>query len=374
MKIRKRLVLLCCALLSIPIGIIILLLRIMYYRFSDTQVTSTTNDQSILSVLADHYAAALIVLALLGAVAIIITGILFMRGFLRPIRQLARAAEEIERGNLDFDIFYDRKDEFLQVFTQFDRMRIKLKDSLWSQIRDEESKVELIANIAHDLRTPITSIQGYAQGLIDDVANTEEKRQKYLETIIVKSQELNRMSDSLSTFAHVGTRNVIVEKSRIHVKEFLEAEIEEMTMGTETSEISFTENIRENTYLNIDVMQVKRVFSNIVQNSRKYSGEKPMHLDIRVYENDKFVIFCFADQGTGVRESELKLIFNRFYRSDAARQDTRNGSGLGLSIAKQIVLLHSGYIWARQNTPRGLQIFISFPKLLKEHSHENTDH
>ena len=331
-------------------------------------------------VLINNYTTALTILSILGLVAILVTGTLFLRGLLRPIRKLTKAAEEIEHGNLDFAITYDKKDEFLQVFTQFDRMRVKLKDSLWQQIRDEESRVEMIANIAHDLRTPITSIQGYAQGLIDDVANTKEKRQKYLETIVTKSQELNRMSDSLSTFALVGKRTVAIEKEQIHAKLFVEAEFEDMAMSVQTAEMSFEMDIHTETQLSIDIMQVKRVFSNIVQNSIKYSGENQARIHIRAYENDKFVIFRFADHGLGVKESELKLIFNRFYRSDTARQDTNNGSGLGLSIAKQIVLLHRGYIWARANTPQGLQIFVSFPKSIisfpkeKVGTHENIDH
>ena len=365
MNIRKRFVLLCSALLTIPIGIIAILLRILYYRHTGDNEKNIASDQPILSVLADNYAAVLTILALLGVVAIIIAGIYFMRGLLRPIEGLTGAAAEIEEGNLDFVISYDRKDEFSQVFTQFDRMRVKLKDSLWQQIHDEESRVEMISNIAHDLRTPITSIQGYAQGLIDDVANTEEKRRKYLETIIHKSQELSRMSDSLSTFAQVGGQSVSIERNRINARVFIDGEFSEVTLGLEMAEVTFEVNVSEKTNLDIDVMQVKRVFSNIVQNSLKYKGDGRAKLHICAYENDKYVLFRFADQGLGVRDSELKLIFNRFYRGNLARQDTDTGSGLGLSIAKQIVLLHGGYIWARQNTPRGLQIFLSFPKVVQ---------
>ena len=351
----------------------------MYYRFSDGNVQNHANtintmpEQSIMHILVNNYATALTILAIFGLIAIIITGSLFLRGLLRPIHQLTKAAEEIERGNLDFSITYDKKDEFLQVFTQFDRMRIKLKDSIWQQIRDEESRVEMISNIAHDLRTPITSIQGYAQGLIDDIANTEEKRQKYLETIILKSQELNRMSDSLSTFAHIGKRDVNIEKSKINAKVFINNEIEDMSMSLQTIEITHEIEISETTQLNIDVMQVKRIFTNIMQNSIKYKGDHPARMHIHAYENDKYVLFRFADQGLGVKNSELKLIFNRFYRSDTARQDTNNGSGLGLAIAKQIVLLHRGYIWARPHTPCGLQIFVSFPKNEMKEKHENTN-
>ena len=338
----------------------------MYYRLSNenvqTNVNNTAPDQSIMHILVNNYATALTILAIVGLIAIIITGAMFLRGLLRPINQLTKAAKEIERGNLDFSITYDKKDEFLQVFTQFDRMRIKLKDSLWQQIRDEESRVEMISNIAHDLRTPITSIQGYTQGLIDDIANTEEKRQKYLETIIVKSQELNRMSDSLSMFAHVGKHEVNIETSKINAKSFINDEIEEMLMSLQTVEITHQVDIDEKTQFEIDIMQVKRIFSNIMQNSMKYKGDNPARIHIHAYENDRFVLFRFADQGQGVKDSELKLIFNRFYRSDIARQDTSNGSGLGLSIAKQIILLHKGYIWARPNTPHGLQIYVSFPK------------
>ena len=366
MNIRRRLVLFGSALMLIPIGVMVLLFRILYYRVESNEnagVFDFNQRSSIFDALIENYTLALTVLALFGVIAIIITGVLFMRGLLRPIRKLTKAAEEIERGNLDFAITYDKKDEFLQVFTQFDRMRVKLKDSLWQQIQDEESRVEMIANIAHDLRTPITSIQGYAQGLIDGVAKTEEKKQKYLETIIVKSQELNRMSDSLSAFAHVGDRTVNIELSEVCAKEFLDGELAEITMGLSLAEISYEVAVNAETRIRIDVMQIKRVFANILQNSLKYKVEDMAKMDIRSYENDRYVIIRFADQGLGVRESELGLIFNRFYRGDHARQNTNTGSGLGLAIAKQIVLLHKGYIWARHNQPRGLQIFVSFPKI-----------
>lgn len=371
-NIRKRLILLCFAMLMVPVGVIALLLRILYYRASSGAMEDAAARQPVMSVLMDHYAVALTVLSLLSLIAIIFTGAFFMRGLLRPIRELTRVAREIERGNLDFVIAYDGKDEFSQVFTQFDRMRVKLKDSLWKQVQDEESKAEMIANIAHDLRTPITSIQGYAQGILEGIANTEEKKQKYLETIVTKTGELSRMSESLSTFADIGRQDVSIEKTNVNVREFVDGEVTEMSMILQSAEVTFDIEISEKTRLDIDVMQVRRVFSNILQNSLKYKGDGTAKLHIRAYENDRYVLFCFADQGLGVKDSELKLIFNRFYRSDLVRQDTRNGSGLGLAIAKQIVLLHGGYIWARhnmprhnmpeQNTQRGLQIFVSFPR------------
>ena len=366
MNIRMRMVLLGTALMAIPIGVGSLLLRIMYYRveFSgNVEAIDSNRRSSIFEALVTNYSLALTLLALFGIIAIIITGMFFMRGLLHPIKELTKAAEEIERGNLDFVITYDKKDEFLQVFTQFDRMRVKLKDSLWRQIRDEESRVEMIANIAHDLRTPITSIQGYAQGLIDGVANSEEKKQKYLEIIIMKSQELNRMSDSLSAFSRVDVGNVNIEMSRINAQGFIKSELTEISMSLSTAEITCEIDVSDQVQICIDVMQVKRVFANILQNSLKYKEEDIARLNIRAYENESYVIVRFADQGVGVRESELKMIFNRFYRGDYARKDTSNGSGLGLAIAKQIILLHKGHIWARHNRPSGLQIFVSFPKV-----------
>ena len=366
MNIRKRLVLLGTALLAIPIGVTALLLRIMYYRIDmsgNTAVIDSSSPASIFDVLIGNYSLALTVLALFGIITIIITGMLFMRGLLRPIKKLTEAARQIERGNLDFAISYDKKDEFLPVFTQFDRMRVKLKDSLWQQIKDEESRVEMIANIAHDLRTPITSIQGYAQGLIDGVAKTEEKKQKYLETIMIKSHELNKMSESLSAFARVGDRKVNIDMSVVNAQEYIGAELTEMSMGLDLADVSYEIDVSVETRINIDVMQVKRVFSNIVQNSMKYKTDDRAKLNIRSYENENYVVICFADQGTGVRESELTTIFNRFYRGDQARKDTSTGSGLGLAIAKQIILLHKGHIWARHNYPHGIKILVSFPKV-----------
>ena len=364
MSVQKKLFLFSAALLVLPAALILVLCRILYYR-SESLTTSSNleiSSRSLMRIIMENYSIFLAVFAVISIILIIAMGIFFLRGILKPLKKLQKAAWEIERGNLDCIIAYDQDDEFKMLFIQFDRMRMRLKDLLWQQVQQEKTRTELIASIVHDLKTPITSIQGYSQALLDGVAFTKEKEEKYLTTIMTKAGDLNRMADTLHSFSKFELNQMNLEMERIPVYFVSETLASEDIILHANLEFELDNQTSHDSYIYADIGQIRRIFGNIIQNSIKYKKHDTAKIWFSASENDTDVLFMFEDNGIGVAEEQLDKIFDRFYRSDEARQNTGNGSGLGLSICQQSVKAMGGQIWARQNEHGGLTIFLSFPK------------
>ncbi len=375
MKIQHKLIIFSAALLLFPAALIFVLFRLLRFQiyFSQNNFQSS-RDESILKILIDNYSFFLVICMILGIFLVIISSVFFLNSILKPLKDLQKAAKEIENGNLDYEIYYPYDDDYKTVFTQFDRMRMRLKDLLWQQIEQEKNRTELLANIAHDLKTPITSIKGYTQALCDGIANTPEKQERYLTTIIQKADDLNRMADALYSFSRLEVKQMSFDMQTVEVSALINDLINESILQqNDLLQFKHHIDIMHPTYIRIDIGLFRRVITNIITNSMKYTSNDIVHLTLNVYENENNVIFAFADDGIGVNDSDLDHIFERFYRSDRARQNTGNGSGLGLSICQQIIQAFDGSIWARHNTPSGLIVLISLPKE-SEANFENSNH
>lgn len=364
MSIQKKLFLFSAALLVLPSALILVLCRILYYRSAALSELPDINvpPRSLMHIIMENYSIFLIIFTVISIILIAGTGIFFLQGILKPLKKLQKAAWEIERGNLDCIIAYDQEDEFNMLFVQFDRMRMRLKDLLWQQVEQEKTRTELIASIAHDLKTPITSIQGYSQALLDGVATSKNKEEKYLKTIMTKAGDLNRMADTLYSFSRLELNQMTLETERIPAYFIGETLASEDMVLRPSLAFEISNQVSHDAYIDVDIGQIRRIFGNIIQNSIKYKKYSMAHIWFYAYENENNVLFRFEDNGIGVDEKHLDKIFDRFFRSDEARQNTGNGSGLGLSICKQSVKAMHGQIWARQNERGGLSIFLSFPK------------
>lgn len=360
MNIRSRLILFSASLLLFPAALIAILSYTLHFRL---QWDASLDEGSVFAFLGRYYGQILLAVLLLGAILTVLSSLLFLRDILRPLKELRKIATEIENGNLDLEIRYDIADEFSPVFAQFDHMRIHIKDLLWQKVKDEETRVDMIANIAHDFKTPVTSIQGYAQGLLDGVASSEEKRQQYLTTIIQKSNDLGRMADELYLLSTLENNAQPFEKVSVPAGPFFEELMAELTGDYPLVRMSIDNLLTTpDASIAIDPQQCRRVFANILQNSAKYRRHDVVQVCATVSETPTSVVFCMADDGVGVPKEDMSQIFDRFYRADGARRSTSQGSGLGLSIARQIVEAQRGKIWGQGNDRGGLSVYISFPK------------
>ncbi len=288
------------------------------------------------------------------------------KGIFNPIRKLQIAAENIKDGNLDFTIEPENDDEIGALCQSFEEMRKRLKDSTEEKISNEKENKVLISNISHDLKTPITAIKGYVEGIIDGVADTQEKMDRYIRTIYNKANEMDTLINELTLYSQIDTNRIPYNFNRIHVSDYFEDCVEELTLDLETKGIglAYFNYADENIRIIADPEQLKRVINNIVGNSVKYLDKQKGFINIRVRDVGDFIQVEIEDNGKGIAAKDLPYIFDRFYRTDTSRNSATGGSGIGLSIVKKIIEDHGGSIWATSKEHTGTIMYFVMSKVL----------
>ena len=276
-----------------------------------------------------------------------------------PLMKLKKAAQNVRDGNLDFQVEGSSIEELNEVCEDFEEMRKRLKDSAEEKLAADKGNKELISNISHDLKTPITAIRGYCEGIMDGVAATPEKMDKYIRTIYNKANEMNNLINELTIYSKIDTNRIPYTFTKINIVRFYEDCIEELGLELESRNVKLTcENTvtDENTLIIGDVEQLNRVIHNIINNSLKYMDKPEKKIAIRLLDKDDFVEMEFEDNGKGIEKNAVPFIFERFYRTDASRNSTQGGSGIGLSIVKKILEDHGGKVWATSTEGEGTTI------------------
>ena len=283
---------------------------------------------------------------------------------INPIRKLQTAAQNIKDGNLDFSVDSDSKDEIGELCRSFEEMRLRLKDNAEEKIEGEKENKTLISNIAHDLKTPITAVKGYAEGLMDGVADTPEKRDKYIRTIYNKANEMDTLLNELTLYAKIDTNRIPYNFAKINVSEYFNDCVEEIGLDLETRNIrlAYFNYVDENVLIIADPEQLRRVIHNIIGNSIKYLDKQQGFINIRIKDVGDFIQVEIEDNGRGISARDLPYIFDRFYRADASRNSATGGSGIGLSIVKKIIEDHGGKIWATSKEAIGTVMYFVIRK------------
>lgn len=306
-----------------------------------------------------------LIIVLLFIISIVVISLITSRTITEPIKKIAIGADEIARGNLDYKIDYKSTNELGQTVDSFNSMRTRLKHSIEEKNIADEKRKELIAGIAHDVRTPLTSAKGYAEGLLDGIASTPEKQEQYIKTIISSINDTEKILNELLNVSQLELNSYRLNMVNISIKNFIDDGVEDIkrTLTEIGFEFTYFCNCSEEAVVSIDTDAFQRVISNIISNSIKYSRDNVKgKIWLNLNEYDKSVILEIRDNGIGVDKQSLTKIFDTMFRADPARTKTSEGSGLGLSICKQLVELHNGLIWASSNNEHGLSVFISLPK------------
>jgi signal transduction histidine kinase len=308
-----------------------------------------------------------IVSVICSAVVILLTNIFLTRfvfkKILRAMDTLTDGVRQIREGNLDFRINYGEDDEFSAVCGAFNGMAGHLMSVEDIRLKDERSRKELIAGISHDLRTPLTSIKAYVEGLEQGVAETADARKRYFETIKNKTCDLERIIDTLFLFAKLDTGEFPYHMERVDIRAAVseiayEVSEEYASSGLEISVVKPGAPI----FVNIDALQMRNVLINIFENSLKYKDKELCRLDVGVSRGDGEAILTLTDDGPGVPDDAAGKLFDLFYRIDGSRSNPSRGSGLGLSIAARMVKHFGGSIEARNISGGGLSITIKLPE------------
>ncbi|MFK7694387.1 ATP-binding protein [Paenibacillus sp. HJGM_3] len=285
------------------------------------------------------------------------------RSIIKPLHKLKHAMARLEAGDLDYQVEATGKDEIGQLSVAFERMRKQLQLSIQTQLQYEENRKELISNISHDLRTPLTAIQGYVDGLGDGIADTPDKRARYLSIISSKTQEMDHLIDELFLYSRLDLKKLPFNFEIVEMKPFLTDWADELNFDLSKQGVHFSSEItlRPIAKASIDRDQCRRVFSNIVDNCLKYMNRPERIVRLRAFESEGYVVVRIADNGPGIEEEALPHIFERFYRAEQSRNSHTGGSGLGLAIAKQIMDGHGGWIRADSTRGEGTTITVGFP-------------
>lgn len=277
------------------------------------------------------------------------------KGVFAPISELNVAMQKIKDGDFEHTLNTDAEGEIGDLYRNYEDMRLRLKESAEEKEENDKKNKELISNISHDLKTPITAIKGYVEGIMDGVADSPEKMDKYIRTIYNKANDMDKLINELTTYSSIDNNRIQYNFQRINVADYFGDCVEEVGLDLEARNIklNYDNLVSSDTVVIADAEQMKKVINNIISNSVKYMDKPNGRICIRILDQDDSIQVEIEDNGKGIPQKDLQRIFERFYRTDASRNSAQGGSGIGLSIVKKIIEDHGGYIWATSKEGEG---------------------
>lgn len=292
-----------------------------------------------------------------------------------PLKKVQLATENIKNGNLDFKLKLSnkkKKDEISELYEDFEEMRKRLKDNAEEKVEADKRDKEFISNISHDLKTPLTSIRGYCEGIMDGVASTPEKMDKYVRTIYTKTNEMDDLINQLTLYSNIERKSVPFDFNEVSAEEFFGdcAKALELELDAQNIRFAYDDRLREDCRLVVDEEQIRRVMNNIVSNSVKYAHVSPLEITMKLEDAGSEIRVSLADNGVGIAPKDLPHIFDRFYRADSSRNRSTGGSGIGLSIVKSIIEEHGGSVEASSEKDKGTVISFLLKKAKEESQNE----
>ena len=357
MKFKTRLYITFASIAALPIMLFTLCFIVVgkvMIRLRQTGGVDTVSDLVPKSILVSLWISFFIILFIIACLLTRWIG----KGVFSPINDLGFGLKQVSDGNFDYALDPDSvKGEVKELYKSYEEMRLRLKESAGEKIESEDNNRELITNISHDLKTPITAIKGYVEGIMDGVADSPEKMEKYIKTIYNKANDMDRLINELTIYSKIDTNRIPYTFLRLNVADYFNDCVEEVGVELESKgiELNYTNLVDSQTRIIADPEQLKRVINNIISNSVKYMDKEKEKsiIDIRILDEADAIKVEIEDNGRGIAAKDLPNIFDRFYRSDSSRNSSKGGSGIGLSIVKKIVEDHGGYIYATSKEGEG---------------------
>ena len=311
----------------------------------DISISESANSQARIHLMMKDVLLTAFVILIFTALAV---GLWIYRSIATPVVKLKKATQNIKEGNLDFVLEVDGTDEFSELCQDFEEMRRRLKESTEEKILMDKENRELISNISHDLKTPITAVKGYVEGIMDGVADTPEKMDRYVRTIYNKTNEMDHLINELTFYSKIDTNRIPYTFSKLNVNDYFSDCAEELSIEMETRgiELLYANYVEKDVVVIADGEQISRVIHNIIGNAVKYMDKSRGVIQIRVKDVGDFIQVEIEDNGKGIAAKDLPYIFDRFYRTDVSRNSSKGGSGIGLSIVRKIMEDHGGKVWA----------------------------
>ena len=270
----------------------------------------------------------------------------------RYVEYLSQEIQKIREEGFGRSMELQGDDEITQLCAVINEMSVQLREKEEREKRQQQSKNELITNVSHDLKTPLTSVIGYLTLLRDERQISEELREKYLTIALAKSERLEDLINEFLEIARYSLSTITLQHSEINLTRLLEQFVYEFQPVLDQKGLTCRLAVGEDILLNCDADKMQRVFDNLLRNAVNYSYDGT-EIAIEAESGEDCVTLRFSNHGGTIPKEKLERIFEQFYRLDTGRGSS--GTGLGLAIAKQIVALHKGTITAESRD--GLTVF-----------------
>jgi signal transduction histidine kinase len=291
----------------------------------------------------------------------LILGWIISSNILRPLHELVYATKKITCGDFDFTLSYNKNDEMGGLCAAFEIMREQLKTSMDKQAELEHSRKELIASISHDLRTPMSSIKGYVEGLQDGIVHDKEKFDRYIAVIKSKTESLDNLIENLFQYSQLDisdTKEALCIRESRELLESIIAPIE-IEFADQSVKLEVAEPF-PSVHLYANENSIAQVFDNLISNARRYVGVDGL-IKISANLEGDYLKISIADNGTGISQEDLPHVFDQFYRAEKSRSKIFGGVGLGLAICKRVIENHKGKIWVESTSGVGTVFYVTLP-------------
>lgn len=272
-----------------------------------------------------------------------------LKNIFRPIEQINEATKKVALGEYDIELESKREDEIGELTNNFNKMTHGLKST-------ENLQKEFINNVSHEIKTPVSSIEGFAK-FLKDKNLTQEEREEYANIIIEEAKRLENLTGKILKLSKLNNQEIITNKQEIEVAEQIRKAISLLEPKWSKKDIKINVSLEEKIFLG-DEDLIFQVWVNIIDNAIKFSNEGGS-IDIKVYEKDGNINVEIKDRGIGMKEEELEKVYDRFYQID--RSHSKEGSGLGLAIVKRIVELSEGEIEIKSKENKGTTVIVKLP-------------
>ncbi|EOQ17800.1 two component system histidine kinase [Bacillus cereus VDM021] len=297
---------------------------------------------------------------LIGFVIFLFSFFYITKRKMRQVEAMAEGVKEIAKGNLQYRIPQKGQDELSLLAVNMNQMAKELFSNIEKERKIEKQKNELITNVSHDLRTPLTSIMGYLRLLQDSKYESKEQHNEYVRIAFSKSEQLKNLIEDLFEYTKLTNEKMVLEKQEVCITELLEQLIEELVPQAEEEGLILVKQFpKERVYAAIDSEKMVRVFENLLMNAIKYSKDDG-EIKVSLQRQRRNIQITVANHSEEFTKEELGNLFERFYKKDQSRSRVTEGSGLGLAIAKSIVELQGGEIRAEYEDGI-IQFIVSLP-------------
>ena len=301
-------------------------------------------DNFFISILVSFDVVVILMYVLFGILVFTVTFMILQEKSLRYITKISDAMQNISEGDLNVTVEVEGDDEFSSMAANLNKMVEDLKELMDKERESERTKNELITNVAHDLRTPLTSIIGYLELLSGDVKLEPEIQKKYINIAYVKTKRLEKLIEDLFGFTKMNYGKLTMHVAQVDVVKLLSQLLEEFYPSFVDKNLSY--ELQSNVpakVITADGNLLARLFDNLINNAIKY-GADGKRIMVKLHADDEIVTVSVINYGYVIPADELPLIFNKFYRVEQSRSTNTGGTGLGLAISKNIVDMHGGTI------------------------------